>query len=71
MPKSYHPKGQPRSTRNEFPIQADFGNSRKHPIWQLKSGGKLTAKGAVLSPEKSDFTVLFMKFVFVCVYCDF
>ena len=32
VPKSYRPKGQPRSTRNEFPIRADFGNSRKHPI---------------------------------------
>ena len=31
-------KGQPRSTRNEFPIRADFGNSRKHPIWRLKRG---------------------------------
>ena len=28
VPKSYHPKGQPRSTRNEFPIRADFGNGR-------------------------------------------
>ena len=54
VPKSYRPKGQPRNTRNEFPIRADFGNSRKHPIWRLKRGGKLTAKGAVLSPEKRD-----------------
>ena len=38
VPKSYSPKGQPRSTRNEFPIRADFGNSRKHPIWRLKCG---------------------------------
>ena len=38
VPKSYRPKGQPRSTRNEFPIRADFGNSRKHPIWRLKRG---------------------------------
>ena len=38
VPKSYRPKGQPRSTRNEFPIRADFGNSRKHPIWRLKCG---------------------------------
>ena len=38
VPKSYCPKGQPRSTRNEFPIRADFGNSRKHPIWRLKCG---------------------------------
>ena len=28
----------PRSTRNEFPIGADFGNSRKHPIWRVKRG---------------------------------
>ena len=38
VPKSYRPKGQPRSTRNEFPIRADFGNSRKHPMWRLKCG---------------------------------
>ena len=38
VPKSYRPKGQPRSTGNEFPIRADFGNSRKHPIWRLKRG---------------------------------
>ena len=38
VPKSYRPKGQPRTTRNEFPIRADFGNSRKHPIWRLKCG---------------------------------
>ena len=38
VPKSYRPKGQPRSTRNEFPIRADFGNSRKHPIWRLTCG---------------------------------
>ena len=34
----YRPKWQPRSTRNEFPIRADFGNSRKQPIWRLKRG---------------------------------
>ena len=71
MPKSYHPKGQPRSTRNEFPIQADFGNSRKHPIWRLKRGGKLTAKEAVLSPEKRDFTVLLTKFAFIVTFEEF
>ena len=38
VPKSYRPKGQPRSIMNEFPIRADFGNSRKHPIWRLKRG---------------------------------
>ena len=37
VPKSYRPKGQPRN-RNELPIRADFGNSRKHPIWRLKRG---------------------------------
>ena len=71
VPKSYRPKGQPRSTRNEFPIQADFGNSRKHPIWRLKRGGKLTAKGAVLSPEKRDFTVLLKKFAFIVTFEEF
>ena len=71
VPKSYSPKGQPRSTRNEFPIRADFGNSRKHPIWRLKRGGKLTAKGAVLSPEKRDFTVLLMKFAFIVTFEEF
>ena len=38
VPKSYRPKGQSRSTRNEFPIRADFGNYWKHPIWRLKCG---------------------------------
>ena len=38
VPKSHRPKGQPRSTRNEFPIRANFGNSRKYPIWRLKRG---------------------------------
>ena len=38
VPKSYRPKGQPKSTRNEFPIRPHFGNSRKHPIWRLKCG---------------------------------
>ena len=71
VPKSYRPKGQPRSTRNEFPIRADFGNSRKHPIWRLKRGGKLTAKGAVLSPEKRDFTVLLTKFAFIVTFEEF
>ena len=71
VPKSYLPKGQPRSTRNEFPIRADFGNSRKHPIWRLKRGGKLTAKGAVLSPEKRDFTVLLTKFAFIVTFEEF
>ena len=65
VPKSCRPKGQQGSTRNEFPIRAQFGNSRKHPIWLLKRGGKLTAKGAVLSPEKRDFTVLLTKFAFI------
>ena len=37
-------KGQPRSTRNEFPIRADIGNSRKHPIWRLKCGENSQSK---------------------------
>ena len=28
VPKSYRPKGQPRSIRNEFPIRADFGKPK-------------------------------------------
>ena len=71
VPKSYRPKGQPGSTRNEFPIRAHFGNSRKHPIWLLKRGGKLTAKGAVLSPQKRDFTVLLTKFAFIVTFEEF
>ena len=71
VPKSYRPKGLPRSTGNEFPIRADFGNSRKHPIWRLKRGKKLTARGAVLSPEKRDFTVLLTKFAFIVTYEEF
>ena len=51
------PKGQPRSTRNEFPIRAYFG--------------KLTAKGAVLSLEKRDFTVLLTKFAFIGTFEEF
>ena len=71
VPKSYRPKGQPRSARNEFPIRADFGNSRKHSIWRIKRGGKLTAKKAVLSPEKRDFTVLLTKFAFIVTFEEF
>ena len=71
LPKSYRPKAQPRSTRNEFPIRADFGNSRTHPIWRLKRGGKLTAKEAVLSPEKRDFTVLLTNFAFIVTFEEF
>ena len=52
----YRSKGQPRRTRNEFPIRADFGNSRNHPIWRPKRGE------VVLSPEKCDFTVLLTNF---------
>ena len=29
MPKSYRLEGQPRSTRNEYPIRSAFGNSRQ------------------------------------------
>ena len=71
VPKSYRPKGQPESTRNEFPIRAHFGNSRKHPVWLFKHGGKLTAKGAVLSPEKRDVTVLLTKFAFIVTFEEF
>ena len=68
----YRPKGQPRRTTNEFAIRAaDIGNSRKHPIWRLKGGGKLTAKGAVLSPERRDFTVLLTKFAFIVTFEEF
>ena len=49
-PKSYRPKGQPRSTKNEFRIRADFGNSRKHPIWRLKCGENWQLK--VVIPSK-------------------
>ena len=29
VPKSYRLEGQPRSTRNEYPIRLAFGNSRQ------------------------------------------
>ena len=29
VPKSYRLEGQPRSTRNEYPIRSAFGNSRQ------------------------------------------
>ena len=53
VPKSYRPKGQLRSTRNEFPIRADYGNLKTSNM-AAQSWWKLTAKGAVLSPEKGD-----------------
>ena len=36
VPKSYRPEGQPRSTSDEFPSRAVFGNSR-----QFQYGGLL------------------------------
>ena len=61
----YRSKGLPRRTRNEFPIRADFGNSRNHPIWRPKRGE------VVLSPEKCDFTVLLTNFAFIVTFEDF
>ena len=67
VPKSYRPKGQPRSTRNEFPIRADFGNSRKHPIWRLKRGENWQPK----EPFYRQRSVIYGIVDEVCVYCDF
>ena len=61
----YRSKGQPRRTRNEFPIRADFGSSRNHPIWRPKRGE------VVLLPEKRDFTVLLTNFAFIVTFEDF
>ena len=36
-----------------------------------RMGGKLTAKGAVLSPEKRDFTVLLTTFAFIVTFEEF
>ena len=67
VPKSYRPKGQPRSTRNEFPIRADFGNSRKHPIWRLKCGENWQPK----EPFYRQRSVIYGIVDEVCVYCEF
>ena len=67
VPKSYRPKGQPRSTRNEFPIRADFGNSRKHPIWRLKRGKNWQPK----EPFYSQRSVIYGNVDAVCVYSEF
>ena len=67
VPKSYRPKGQPRSTRNEFPIRADLGNSRKHPIWRLKCGENWQLK----EPFYRQRSVIYGIVDEVCVYCDF
>ena len=67
VPKSYRPKGQPRSTRNELPIRADFGNSRKHPIWRLKRGENWQPK----EPFYRHRSVIYGIVDEVCVYCEF
>ena len=67
VPKSYRPKGQPRSTRNEFPIRADFGNSRKHPIWRLKRGENWQPK----EPFYRQRSVIYGIVDAVCVYSEF
>ena len=67
VPKSYRPKGQPRSTRNQFPIRADFGNSRKHPIGRLKRGGTDSQRSRFIAREASFYGIVDQ----VCVYCDF
>ena len=40
VPKSYRPKGQPRSTKNEFLIRADFGNVLEN----IQNGGSVVVK---------------------------
>ena len=67
VPKSYRPKGQPRSTRNEFPIRADFGNSRKHPIWRFKRGKNWQPK----EPFYRQRSVIYGNVDAVCVYSEF
>ena len=57
VPKSYRPKGPPRSTGNEFPIRVDFGNSRKHPM--------------VKEPFYRQRSVIYGIVDAVCVYCEF
>ena len=56
VPKSCRPKGQPRSTRNEFPIRASDRPRKfsKTSDMAAQAWWKLTAKEAVLSPEKRD-----------------
>ena len=67
VPKSYRSKGQPRSTRNEFLIRADFGNSRKHLIWRLKRG----ENGQPKEPFYRQRSVIYGITDEVCVYCEF
>ena len=67
VPKSYRSKEQPRSTRNEFPIRVDFGNSRKHPIWRLKRGENWQPK----EPFYRQRSVIYGIVDAVCVYCEF
>ena len=66
VPKSYRPKGQPRSTRNEFPIRADFGNSRKHPIWRPKRGENWQPE----EPFYRQRSVIYGIVDEACDYCD-
>ena len=65
LPKSCS-KGQPRSTKNEFPIRADFGNSRNHGIWRPKRGENWQPK----EPFYRQRNVI-LRSNEVCVYCDF
>ena len=67
VPKSYRSKGQPRSTGNEFLIRADFGNSRKHPIWRLKRG----ENGQPKEPFYRQRSEIYGITDEVCVYCEF
>ena len=62
VPKSYRPKGQPRSTRNEFPIRADFGNSRKHGS---SSVVKTDSQRSRFIAREAWFTVLLTQFAFI------
>ena len=66
-PKSYRPKGQPRSTRNEFPIRATseilenihYGGSSVVENWQPKE------------PFYRQRSVIYGIVDAVCVYCEF
>ena len=71
VPKSCS-KGQPRSTKNDS--VSDSGRLRKFSKssnMAAQTRWKLTAKGAVLSPEKRDFTVLLTKFAFIVIFEEF
>ena len=62
VPKSYRPKGQPRSTRNEFPIRADFGNSRKHGS---SSVVKTDSQRSRFIAREAWFTVMLTQLAFI------